>query len=132
MICGARYIVSINRTFFWMYPHDCELCTLLANQAESFNFAPVEDVGGCRELDFECGLCGNGFEYKVDLETHLRTCEIFECDTYPCWLRMKNLSDMKKHIIEKHDNSFTQINHLKIDRECDFLVSSTSYKLEDL
>ena len=42
MIRGARYIVSINRTFFWMYPHDCELCTLLANQAESFNFAPVE------------------------------------------------------------------------------------------
>ena len=36
MIRGARYIVSINRTFFWMYPHDCELCTLQANQAESF------------------------------------------------------------------------------------------------
>ena len=89
-------------------------------------------VGGCRELNFECALCGDGFENKVDLETHLRTCEIYECDNYPCWLRMKNLSHMKKHITEKHNISSTIINHLKIDRESEFLVSSTSYKLEDL
>ena len=108
--------------------HKCKNCDF---ETKTLNSIEVH-VGGCREINFECGLCGNGFEYKVDLETHLRTCEIFECDSFPCWLRLKNLSDMKKHITEKHANSPPCINHLKIDRECEFLVNSKSYNLEDL
>ena len=66
-------------------------------------------VGWCRQNNFECGLCGVSFCEKEDLEIHLRTCEMYECESYPCWLRCKNLSDMKKHIEEKHDISTVTI-----------------------
>ena len=107
--------------------HQCKNCDFETNNLNSIEV----HVGGCRELNFECGLCGNGFETKVDLETHLRTCEVYECDSFSFWLRVKNLSHMKKHITEKHTISSTEINHLKIDIEREFLVSSTSYKVED-
>ena len=56
---------------------------------------------------------------------------MYECDSYTCWVRGKNLSDMKKHIEEKHKTS-TLLNHLKIDRKDKFNVTSTSYSLKDL
>ena len=76
------------------------------------------------------------FSDKEDLEIHLRTCEMYECDSYTCWVRGKNLSDMKKHIEEKHESStlglLPLLNHLKIDRKDKFNVTSTSYSLKDL
>ena len=49
--------------------HQCNNCDF-----ETKNLNSIEvHVGRCRELNFECALCGNGFESKVDLETHLRT-----------------------------------------------------------
>ena len=86
-------------------------------------------VGKCRENNLDCGLCGDDFEKLKDLETHLRTCEIYECQS--CWLRCKNLSEMKKHKKENHSSS-TKLDHLKIDREKEFNVSSTFHTLEDL
>ena len=68
---------------------------------------------------------------KEDLETHLRTCEMYECGRYSCWLRVKSLSDMKKHIEEKHTTS-TSLHHLKIDREKEFSVTSKFYYVKDL
>ena len=88
-------------------------------------------VGWCRQSNFECGLCGNNFEQKEDLETHLRTCEMYQCGRYSCWLRVKSLSDMKKHIEEKHTTS-TSLHHLKIDREKEFSVTSKIYYVKDL
>ena len=88
-------------------------------------------VGWCRQSNFECGLCGNNFEEKEDLETHLRSCEMYECGRYSCWLRVKSLSDMKKHIEEKHTTS-TSLHHLKIDREKEFSVTSKFYYVKDL
>ena len=83
-------------------------------------------VGCCREKDFECGLCGGGFSEKEDLEIHLRTCEMYERDSISCLQRSKNPSEMKKHIDENHD-TYTQLNHLKIDRKNEFEVTSTSH-----
>ena len=57
--------------------HQCKNCDF---KTKNLNSIEVH-VGGCRELNFECALCGNGFENKVDLETYLRICEIYECDT---------------------------------------------------
>ena len=48
------------------------------------------------------------------MDTHLRTCETYECSN--CWKRIKNLSDMKKHIEGYHDD-YTTLNYLRIDRE---------------
>ena len=45
-----------------------------------------------------------------------------------CWIREKNLSEMKKHIKEKHDES-TSISHLKIDRNSESEVNTTYYSL---
>ena len=48
--------------------------------------------------NFECSLCEEIFVEEKDLDTHLRTCETYECSN--CWKRIKHLSDMKKHWIE--------------------------------
>ena len=55
-------------------------------------------VTKCRNENFECGLCEEIFVEEKDLDTHLRTCETYECSN--CWKRIKHLSDMKKHWIE--------------------------------
>ena len=88
-------------------------------------------VGACRKQDFECGLCGVGFKLREDLKIHLKTCEIYECQSSSCWLREINLSEMKKHIREKHTLT-TKLNHLIMDREKQYIVNSTSYSLKDV
>ena len=86
-------------------------------------------VAKCRTENFECGLCEDIFMDIKDLEIHLRTCETYECSN--CWKRLKNLSDIKSHIQEKHEE-FTTLNHLKIDRESDFEVKINSYNLNEV
>ena len=86
-------------------------------------------VAKCRTENFECGLCEDIFMDIKDLEIHLRTCETYECSD--CWKRLKNLSDIKSHIQEKHEE-FTTLNHLKIDRESDFEVKINSYNLNEV
>ena len=44
---------------------------------------------------------------------------------------MKNLSDIKKHIEEKHKD-YTTLNHLEIDREREFEVKAKSYTLQEV
>ena len=83
----------------------------------------------CRTEIFECGLCEETFVEEVYLEIHLRTCETYECSD--CWKRLKNLSDIKSHIQEKHEE-FTTLNNLKIDRESDFEVKINSYNLNEV
>ena len=73
--------------------------------------------------NFECGLCEEIFVEEKALETHLRTCETYECRY--CWKRVKSLSDIKIHIQENHAD-YTTLNHLKIDRESEFNVTSTT------
>ena len=72
--------------------------------------------GWCMEIDFDCGLCGGGFSEKEDLEIHLRTCKMYECDSNSCLQRNRILSEMKNHIDTNHD-TYTQLYHLKIDRK---------------
>ena len=94
------------------------------------SFPSIEKVvGACRNQNFECGLYGEEFKEREDLEIHLNTCEIFECSS--CWLRDGNISDMKNHVRGKH-SSTTEVNHLKMHREKQHIVSSNSYFLKDL
>ena len=83
----------------------------------------------CRTENFECGLCEEEFVKKEGLETHLRTCETYECSD--CWKRMKNLSDIKNHIKENHED-YTTLNHLKIYREKEFKVKIKSYNTQEV
>ena len=86
-------------------------------------------VGKCRDTNFECGLCEFTFDSGADLDLHLKTCEIYECGK--CWIRDKNLSEMKKHIRETHSDS-TQISYIKMDRNIESEVSEKYYSLSEL
>ena len=86
-------------------------------------------ISKCRKEEFECGLCEEKFQDEISLEVHLRACEIYEC--CKCWKRVKNLSDIKRHILAKHSES-VNFNHLKIDREKEFNVKVKTYDLKEV
>ena len=47
-------------------------------------------VGIFNSDDFECGVCDVIFENQENLETHLKTCEIFRC---------RNCGKLEKHYL---------------------------------
>ena len=59
-----------------------------------------------------CGLCDLEFEDLENLEIHLITCETYECGG--CRKRFKQLSEIKKHMEDKHTDFMW---HMKMDRE---------------
>ena len=48
---------------------------------------------------------------REDIEIHLNTCEIF----WDCLIRLKRLSEMKKHINEEHEDR-KALHHINMDR----------------
>ena len=67
---------------------------------------------------FEAGNLDN-------LEIHLRTCEIYQCDE--CEQRFKSISKIKEHVTEIHKRESFWINHLKMDRNSFSEISEKSY-----
>ena len=86
--------------------------------------------GKCHEDGFECGLC----DFKADsleaLDLHLTTCESYEC--YECNIRVHHISDVRKHIREKHESEYVSITHGKLDRKDKNFVKETRYRKEQL
>ena len=80
---------------------------------------------------FECGLCDDKFEKLVDLEIHLNTCEVYECNFADCLHRLRTLSEMKKHIEEEHEDG-KALHHIKMDRKDKTKVCFTYHLLSDL
>ena len=66
---------------------------------------------------FECYLCGLIEESSKKLETHLLTCEVYDCDQ--CDERTKTLENMKDHIRESHKEylDYNVLTHLKLSTE---------------
>ena len=62
-----------------------------------------------------CGMCNLEVNNEETLETHIVTCEIYKCNQ--CRTKFTTVSDIKKHIIEKHDGKSTHLNHLKSNRK---------------
>ena len=60
-------------------------------------------VGIFHNDDFECGVCHVIFEHQENLETHLKTCEIFRCRN--CGKLEKTLFELKEHTVERHANT---------------------------
>ena len=87
-------------------------------------------IGKCFSDNLECGLCDTKFDDKDNLELHLRTCEVYECSE--CYLKDRNLNDMKKHVLEDHEEFTDTIQHMKIDLENLTKVIIKSYKLSEL
>ena len=80
--------------------------------------------------NFECGLCDFEAKSLEHLETHIKTCEVYECEE--CEKTSTQLTGMKKHILESKKCSLTNILHIKIDRNNDQLANYTAYNQSDL
>ena len=99
----------------------CENCTYYVTNELSLYVHEGKTHSG----DFECGLCGFVAGTLEKLEIHLHTCEIYIC----CDI-CKNISEVKKHLKEKHTNWLkeTNITHAKISREDSDLVETKDLK----
>ena len=81
------------------------------------------------ELEF--GMCEFEAKDLETLETHLVTCQIYECKH--CAERWKSISDIKKHMTEEHKGGqFLKIIHAKLDISNSDEIKCKSYYCKDL
>ena len=133
-----------------IYPRTCDLCEktcknsqemkkhLLTHSYKEANYKCSDcdfvsehlvsmevHVGKYHSESYDCGLCSSEVGSLENLETHLRTCEIYQCDD--CEIRMKSISEIKEHVTEIHKRESLWINHLKMDRNNFSEISDKSY-----
>ena len=82
--------------------------------------------------DPECGLCEFKANSGENLETHLVTCEIYDCKR--CDLRFQNLTTMRTHLQEEHKGhtQIVTIVHAKLDRKNSEIVACKEYNGKSL
>ena len=82
--------------------------------------------------EFECGLCETSFKKTDELDTHLTTCEVYECAE--CILRYTTLEEIKKHLKDGHETEavFQSLHHLKMYREDITKVKLKRYFLSEV
>ena len=76
----------------------CEDCDFSGNNELSLEV----HHGKCHTEDFECGLCDYKANSLENLNTHLTTCESYECDN--CYFRVKTLAAIEDHVKENLHN----------------------------
>ena len=79
----------------------------------------------CHSEQYDCGLCDYVATSLENLETHLFTCETYQCDK--CDIRLKNISDMKTQLKNDHENVYFQIMHAKQCRFDSEEINVTEY-----
>jgi hypothetical protein len=77
---GLRIVLkehsTLEGTIFGQYA--CKDCRFLGD-----NFVTMEvHSGKCSVDDFECGLCAMKAETLDNLEKHLISCEVYECEVH--------------------------------------------------
>ena len=85
--------------------------------------------GKCCVSEFECGLCDMKVDTLENLETHLASCEVYECEE--CEKRFTKLSDIKLHLEDDH-NKDKYFYHLKMHRIVKSKVDSKKYSYNDV
>ena len=65
-----------------------------------------------------------------ELEVHIRTCEIYKCETCNN-VRCKTISEIKTHKEKSHQGGISII-HVKKDRKNDDFVTYVEYRSSDL
>ena len=83
---------------------------------------------GCLE-NYYCGLCESKFDNLEILETHLHTCEVYECGS--CMVRLRTIGKIKKHAVSEHEEDL-KVLHLKTDRWDEKNVDVKAYLLSQL
>ena len=140
------------------FPKKCDLCDIeLLNKREMkfhvMNHSYKEVQFKCEECDFsgnneismevhinkvhseelECGMCEFEAKDLETLETHLVTCQIYECKH--CAERWQSISDVKKHMAEEHKGvggQFLKIIHAKLDISNSDEIKCKTYYSKDL
>ena len=75
--------------------YKCEDCEFVGTRKETMDV----HSGKCHAENFECGLCEFPTNNLEDLETHLFTCEMYECNA--CYERRTRLADLIDHLIKR-------------------------------
>ena len=89
----------------------CEDCNFVGKSKETMEV----HLGRSHTDLFECGLCEIDFKSSDNLETHLKTCEIFRCRR--CYRKEKTITNIKAHAEKKHPGlQATLVDHMKISR----------------
>ena len=69
--------------------HSIFLRTILEEQlCKKYEFN-CKNIGNCNLENYECGLCDDNFDTLEDLEIHLNTCNIYECNFGDCLILSK-------------------------------------------
>ena len=55
----------------------------------------------CHSVNLYSGICTFEAGSLENLETHLRTCEVYHCDE--CEKRIKSITEIKEHITNIHE-----------------------------
>ena len=76
-----------------------------------------------------CGFCDLNFTDSETLETHLNTCEIYECGN--CGKRYKLLSEIKEHMTEEQ-MICKFVWHMKMDRNDKNRVDFKKYFMSEI
>ena len=110
--------------------YKCEDCEFVGARKETMNV----HLGKCHSGNFVCGLCEFTANTLEDLETHLFTCEMYECNA--CYERTSRLADLMDHLRDKHevkkDEKVDGIMHIKMERSNFSEVSCETYSLDEL
>ena len=61
-----------------------------------------------------CGMCMLEVKNEETLETHIVTCEIYQCNE--CRTKFTTVSDIKKSIKDKHNDNNILLTHLNSNR----------------
>ena len=105
----------------------CEECDFSGNNEVSMEV----HVNKVHTEELECGLCECVAKDLESLELHLVTCQIYECKH--CGERYKSISDIKKHMAEKHrKNEYMRILHAKQDISNSDEINCKTYYSKDL
>ena len=83
----------------------------------------------------ECGNCNYEAKNLNDLETHLSTCELYECT--PCDRRIPLFTNIKEHFLTLHKellqrNSGGGIRHYKASRENNDIYKSKYHTVKSV
>ena len=91
----------------------CEECGYCCKNEPSMEV----HIGKAHCESFECGLCDFVAGDNEKLDTHLFTCEIYECKV--CEIRYNTLAELKHHVCNEHQKGqqFILIIHAKQNRK---------------
>ena len=83
-------------------------------------------IGKYHSEKYECGFCDFEATNLENLEIHLVTCGIYQCDN--CKTKFKSIRDIKGHIEKQYSRGYEYVHHLKLDRN---KPNKVSYRIYD-